>query len=626
MRRSVVIGLPLVMLLAGGGAGWWMRDEPTTNTTTAAVDAGLEPPLRPLPAAPNPAVIDIGSIIGLDRSESQLVGPDSALSLPLAVGATATVVGANSFQPAPALDAVPTPAIAAVPPQNVDALNPLDAPPSTLRPTVNSTVDFVVPTGDRPTFVDPCVATPEQCSGVRGVVTDDTAGADEAALDPLQVSLPFAAAAGFAELCSAVEGDAVPESFLPASVRPTVAVLVNQPATLALTGTWLDGTDLEKATLVTLPAHDAEWRRAWAEDGEQRSIIACVTLPLEEVRARATGGEGSLRADVLAISATGRATTSGQLRLDVPSDDSDPLFVDRVTIANLGEQRVVEGTLHATVHVHYAFLTDSVIPPGSGLDPTTAQVVGRHAFVEGADCSGWAVNQQGRDRTAAARFDVRTEVRTVAGRDRVVTVVDADLYLDPTMPGGWQGQLCVWLTSTDQRAERYTLALRGATVRAPRAADYSFEVLLDDSEFPANQQLLVTWDTALDGQQTSAPLCTPAALGNGSQPQGNTCATTATLTPDGVVVTLRVLDERGIARPALAVRMPVNTAFCNPDDPNGAAADGCSTGGRFLYDVPLVDGGSVRVVLVARRSAPAGTLWQDPTHAWRIGPTTSFVF
>ena len=203
MRRSVVIGLPLVMLLAGGGAGWWMRDEPTTNTTTAAIDAGLEPPLRPLPAAPNPAVIDIGSIIGLDRSESQLVGPDSALSLPLAVGATATVVGANSFQPAPALDAVPTPAIAAVPPQNVDALNPLDAPPSTLRPTVNSTVDFVVPTGDRPTFVDPCVATPEQCSGVRGVVTDDTAGADEAALDPLQVSLPFAAAAGFAELCSA---------------------------------------------------------------------------------------------------------------------------------------------------------------------------------------------------------------------------------------------------------------------------------------------------------------------------------------------------------------------------------------------------------------------------------------
>jgi hypothetical protein len=72
--------------------------------------------------------------------------------------------------------------------------------------------------------------------------------------------------------------------------------------------------------------------------------------------------------------------------------------------------------------------------------------------------------------------------------------------------------------------------------------------------------------------------------------------------------------------------MPLNTAFCNPDDPNGAAADGCSTGDRFVYTVPLADGASVRVVLIARRTAPAGALWQDPAHAWRIGATTSFAF
>lgn len=625
MRRALIIGLPLTMLLAGGGAGWLLHDEPGTSSTDfVSVDAGSETPARPLPAAPNPAVLDLGSVVGLDRSAAQLVGPGSALAMPLSVGDTAVVVGATSFEPVPTLDAVSSPTLAPVPPQDVAAMSPLDAPPSTLRPPDDTLAEIVVPTGDRPAFVDPCVATPEQCSGARGEVIETPT--DATALAPLQVSLPFPAAAGFADLCSAVEGDGVPEAFLPPSVRPTVAVLVNQPATLALTGTWADGTELEKATLVTLPAHDAEWRRAWEDDGVQRSIVACVTLPLDEVRARASGGEGSLRADVLAISATGRAATTGQVRLDIPTDDTDPLFVDRLTVANGGEQRVVEGVLHPTVHVHYAFLTDAVIPAGSGLDPTTTQVVGRHAFIEGADCSGWAVNQQGRDRTAATSLDVRIEVRTVAGRDRVVTVVDGEVYLDPAVPSGWEGQLCVWLTSTDQRAERFTLALRGAAVRAPRTADYTFGVLLDDSAFPADRQLLVAWDTVESSTVPSTPLCDPTALGNSGPARGSECSAVARLVPDGVVVTLRVLDGRGVAQPVLAVQLPVNTAFCNPDDPFGAVANGCSPGTRFVYEVPLTDGGTVRVVLIARRAAPAGALWQDPAHAWRIGATTSFAF
>jgi len=648
LPRTLVVGLPLVMLLSGGGAGWLLRDDAITETTTAFVDdpGNLDASARPLPAAPNPAVVDTTAVIGFDREGSLVLAPGSALALPLAVGAPAVVVGATSFEPVPALDAIPAPAVTEVAPQDANALPPLDAPPSTLLAPDNTLAEITPPGNGAPSFVDPCVADPDQCSGARGVVTDpsdtndsdtndsDTNDSDDsdendsdASLAPLQVSLPFAAAAGFAQLCSAVEGDGAPDSFLSPSVRPTVAVLVNQPATLALTGTWADGTELEKATMVTLPAHDAEWRRAWVDDGEQLSIVACVTLPLEAVRARATGGEGNLRADVLAISATGRAATSGQVRLDIPTDGNDPLFVDRLTVASLGEQRIVDGVLHPTVHVHYAFLTDAVIPPGSGLDPTSTLVVGRHAFVEGADCSGWAVNQQGRDRTAAARFDVRTEARTVAGRDRVVTVVDGEVHLDPTMPSGWQGQFCVWLTTTDQRAERFTLALRGALVRAPRSADYAFEVLLDDSDFPADQQLLVAWETPGSDEQPAVALCTPTALGNGGgQVRGSSCPTLARLVPDGVVITLRALDARGVAQPVVAVQLPANTAFCNPDDQNGAPADGCSTGARFVYELPLPDGSSVRVVLIARRGAPVGALWQDPAHAWRIGPTTSFVF
>jgi hypothetical protein len=69
MRRALIIGLPLTMLLAGGGAGWLLRDEPGTSSTDfVSVDAGSETPARPLPAAPNPAVLDLGSVVGLDRS------------------------------------------------------------------------------------------------------------------------------------------------------------------------------------------------------------------------------------------------------------------------------------------------------------------------------------------------------------------------------------------------------------------------------------------------------------------------------------------------------------------------------------------------------------------------------
>ena len=135
MRRALIIGLPLTMLLAGGGAGWLLRDEPGTSSTDfVSVDAGSETPARPLPAAPNPAVLDLGSVVGLDRSAAQLVGPGSALAMPLSVGDTAVVVGATSFEPVPTLDAVSSPTLAPVPPQDVAAMSPLDAPPSTLRP------------------------------------------------------------------------------------------------------------------------------------------------------------------------------------------------------------------------------------------------------------------------------------------------------------------------------------------------------------------------------------------------------------------------------------------------------------------------------------------------------------
>lgn len=638
MPLGAVIGAPLVMLLVGGTAGWLLRDSESGNSTgggaaTVATVLGATlpsqlddlAPVQPLPAAPNPAVVDPANIIGFVAAGAAPGGATvpaaAAIDLPLTVGAAATVVDPETLQPATATaPAAATPPADATP---VQQLPPLAPPPSTL-PTPDGATAAPVTVADGATtdFVDPCSSPDTQCAGAAGVVLDEQVVDDDGALDPLRVTMPVAGAGGYAPLCDEVEAGNVPDLILTPATRPTVAVLVNQPSTLALTGTWADGTPLPKTTMVTLAAHDAEWQRAWAQDGVQRDIIACLTLPLDDVRAHATAGVAELRTEVLAISATGRADVGGQVTLHVPTDGEDPLFAERLVVANRGEQRRSDGVLYPAVHVHYAFLTDAVVPTGSGLDPATTHVYDQHAFVEGADCSGWALNQQGRDRTESSSFTVTNEQRTVAGRVRNVTIVDGEAYLDPSMPSGWQGHFCVRLTATDEAAKgpaakMFTLALRGATVRSPRTADYAVSVLLDDVAFPADQPLQVTWQRT-DGE----PVCAAAQLSDGGAQggPGATCSTSARLAPDGIWVTIAT----GTAQPVIAARVPVNTEYCNPDDPYAFIADGCSTGFSQPLNVPAGET-SVRVVLHVDRTAGAGGLWQDPSHAWKISAVTAFA-
>jgi hypothetical protein len=513
-----------------------------------------------------------------------------------------------------------------VAPTPIDSFSPLATPESTAPVAEGTTTIAATAAGSAP-FVDPCTTSDTPCPGVAAVVRDEPAVAGGPPLDPLQVSIPVAGAEGFAALCDTVEAGAVPDVLLTPATRPTVAVLVNQPSTLALTGTWADGTPLAKTTMVTLPAHDAEWQRSWDQDRVQRSIIACLTLPLDDVRAHAGGGSAQLRADVLAISATGRAEITGEVTLHIPIDGDDPVFAERLTVADRGVQRGSDGILRPAVHVHYALLSDSLVPAGSGLDPAALHVYDQHAFVDGADCSGWALNEQGRDRTSSATYTVVSEQRTVSGRVRTVTVVDGDVLLDPTLGSDWEGYFCVRLSATDDPGDAstapVTLALRGSTAQAPRTADYTVGVLLDRD---TSVTVHAAWATTV-----GAPLCDEATLS--SDPAvgsfGATCSTSAGLAADGVRVAL-TLDADGGAdgaagQPLLTAVVPVNTAFCNPDDPYAGLADGCSTGFTQALDLPLADG-SVRVLLQVARTAVAGSLLQDPSHAWRLGSLTSFAF
>ncbi len=628
---AAVVGAPLAMLLIGGGAGWLLRDTddgtgPATVATvvgaTLPADLNQVAPEQRLIDTPNSAVIDPASIIGLHVGDGVEVPAAAALHVPLTVADNAAAVDATTHLAVDPPTPLTRPQVASTP---IVALPPLAAPEGTV-PLQEQGADTTTTAND-PLFADPCATAEASCAGLPGVVKDGVVNGGVAQggagdqLAPLRISMPSDGAEGFAALCDSVEEGEVSDPALSPATRPTVAVLVNQPSTLALTGTWGDGVALAKTTMVTSAAHDAEWQRSWDQDRVQRNIIACVTLPLDDVRAHAGEGVAELRANILAISATGRADISGPVTLDIPTDGNDPLFAERLTIANRGEQRRADGVLYPTVHVHYAILTDAVAPDDSGLDAANVHVYAQHAFVEGADCNGWSANQQGRDRTKSAMLNVTVEERTVAGRQHTVSVVDGDVYLDPTMPAGWEGQLCVQLTATDRpagpstgRAKPVVLALLGATLRGPRTSEYAFSVLVDATTAPAAGELTATWVTP-DG----TTVCPGAPVGGDGQPGGGTCTTSARFAADGVWVAIKRGDS-----PLVSARVAVNTSYCNPDDPFGAASDGCNHGFTQPLEIP-VDGDTLRVVLQVDRTAVAGGLWQDPSQAWKVGPVTSFA-
>ena len=89
---------------------------------------------------------------------------------------------------------------------------------------------------------------------------------------------------------------------------------------------------------------------------------------------------------------------------------------------------------------------------------------------------------------------------------------------------------------------------------------------------------------------------------------------------DGVWVVIRAGES-----PLISALVPTNNAYCNTDDPYGARADGCSRGYTQPLELPGGDGVVTRLVLQVDRTAAAGMLWQDPSHAWLIGPVTSFT-
>lgn len=660
-RRTIaLVALPILGLAAGSGAAYWRHEDPVSTVGRADGTGGRSVsaaelqgvPTADLPAVTDPAVMDLSSVIGYPDTPMVDVPPAAAVVLSPGAAGLPAVVDPATGQPA----AAPVrPPLLPVDPVVVPALGaPTDEPPLADqgdRPATDDTA--TVPAG---AFVDECRVTADgdpPCSG-RPATVVSPAGGDGAAGDgpsvpqPLTVSAPFTAAGGLADMCAEIERGVVADPQLAAAVRPTVAVLVNQPASLALTGTWADGTPIEKTTMLTLPDHQHQWQEQWDADGVQGRILACLTFPLEVTRGHAVGGRAGMTVQIVAISTTGNTEITGAVTLEVPLDGEDSPFVESLSVRGLGEQLAPDGRRLATVAVHYALDGSALVPPGTTLDPGSTVVQDLHAFVENADCSGWAVTFQGQDRTYGSRYGMRVEQRTIAGRDRTVIVVDGTVQLDPNQRGGWEGYLCLHLRSVDRTGTVATLALRGVAVRAPRTAAYELGAAVDGA-LPDGWGLDVTWAGA-DG----VVFCGPARLGEGPTPGtpsssdggatttstlatgtdnatavtlAATCATIARLHPDGVLVSVRPTSPTGEPGAPFTVLLPINTSYCNPDDPHGAAANGCDTGSRFRYRLPvgMPDGDSTYILTVtALRTVGQGQLMTNPSHAWRIDPPQAF--
>ena len=623
--RLAVIGAPLAALLIGGGVGWFMRDDGGGAVSTAGTVAGRElptgadldalAPVRPLPSAHNTMVVDQTRIVGLPERATVHVPATAALPLSLGADGSITPVDARSLRP---MDPAAPVALPPVEPVTVTEL-PSPAGPVVTAAPPEGAVPTTAATTAAPVFVDPCSAS-GGCPGGPGVVLAEPTTATTA-LDPFQISVPFTASGAIAEMCNTIEAGAVPDTFLSPATRPTVAVVTNQPSTIALSGTWGDGQPLDKLTMVTSTDFDDQWQQQWDGEGVQGLLVACITLPLDTVRAHASAGRATLDATVLGISATGRVELGGGVPLNIPLDGEDPPFVDQLSVTSLGELRQADGSLAPTVHVHYAVVSDTIIPPAGQLNQRTAKVYGSHALVENADCAGWAVNQQGLDRSGAGEFTVALEQRTVAGRSRPVTVVDGDLTLDPVQPGGWDGFLCAHLFVADDSGNRVTVALRGAEVRSPRTAVYTVGTQIIDDTFPADWKVEANW-----ARPGGGVWCGPTELTATSG--GATCTTYARSAPDGITLILRGVDAAGAERPAFVMVVPVNTAYCNPDDPDAWSSDGCSTGFGQRIRVPLDAAGteSVSMTVTVVRTVEQGTRLDNPSNTWRIGLTQAFAF
>ena len=366
--------------------------------------------------------------------------------------------------------------------------------------------------------------------------------------------MPFAATGAYSSMCNTIEAGAVPDPFLTPAVRPTIAVVVNQPSSIALTGAWADGTPIEKLTMVTSSDFDQQWQQAWDTEGRQGSLLACITLPLEEVRAHASAGRAGLTAQLLAISASGQAELDGDVTVSMPLDGDDPPFVDQVAIGSLGEQRQADGTLAPTVHVHYAVTSDTLIPASSALNGRTAKVYGVHEFVENADCSGWANNQQGLARTTHRRVHGRLRAahreRAHPTRHRGRRRSDAR----PRAAGRLAAASCACSCSsptTRATASRWRCAVHRCAARSRPSTTWAWCSTTRRSR-PGGR-----WRRR--GPRSGGNVwCGPATL-DPAQPGALVHQLSRAATPDGITVTVAAVDDTGTRRPAFVVVVPVNS-------------------------------------------------------------------
>ena len=588
----------------------------------------------PLAVRPNPATIDLAAVVGYPTVTSVDVPRGAGLSLTIGTDGLPAVLDPASLAPY-----VPSPPV--VLPPVAPQLSPPVVTPSAPVATVSagdSATTAPEPLAPAEQYTDPCVvepAGPALCSGTAAVVLPQAAtAADVGDPAPLVLSAPLAATGGLADMCEEIERGVVADPQLAPAVRHTVAVLMNRPASVALTGMWDDGTPIEKLTMVSLAAHDALWQQQWEADGAQGQLLACLTFPLDVARGHANGGRARLTVDLIAISTDGQDTVTGAVTLEVPLDGDDVPFVEAYSVRDLGEQLLADGRRAPTLSVHYAIVDDARVPAGSALDAGSLTVLDVHGAVENADCAGWMANAQGQDRTLTSTYRVRQEQRTINGRQRSVTVVDGIVHLDPNVRSGWEGFLCTHLVATDRTGARATLALRGAAVRAPRTAVYQIGVRMA-TPLPAGWRAEVVW-----ADRDGTVWCGPTTLGQGPTDNGSTtapsadeaadvlsasCTTLARLHPGGTLVTMTAVGPSGAQGGEWTVAIPVNTEYCNTDDPDVATTDGCNTGWQQTWQLTLADGQYTAVTVVVLRDAPPGQVLTNPSHAWRIDPPQAFL-
>ena len=157
-------------------------------------------------------------------------------------------------------------------------------------------------------------------------------------------------------------------------------------------------------------------------------------------------------------------------------------------------------------------------------------------------------------------------------------------------------------------------------MRSPRTAAYRVGVVLDTTHWPDGTTLRATW-TGTDGIQW----CGPIELG--PKAKGAECTTLARAQPNGIRLVLQPRDSKGGLQTAFVVTVPVNSAYCNSDDPYAYLSDGCMTGFTQALKVPLDDKGrqSGDITLVVGRAAAAGSVSNNPSQAWQVDATESFI-